>query len=237
MKRLLFVFAVLCVVGYAVYAYAWTAGRDLQPVSDGSGSLTVDGSVTVSGTVTATLSDKSVYDTQLEQFKFTGDDLKMVFSNATLGVTGTFWQTTQPISGTVTATPSGTQAVSNQALTDAQDDDTGIYVKQSSANWWTVTRVVTDVVTPDSAYTVTIKAASADHAYRVTGISMAVWCFVTYELLIDDSVVYVGGCLDALNFAFPTPIKAGLNESIKLRFTLVKDTADCKVWFTIIGDE
>jgi len=33
--------------------------------------------------------------------KVAGDDLKVVFSNSTIAVTGTFWQTTQPVSGTV----------------------------------------------------------------------------------------------------------------------------------------
>jgi hypothetical protein len=34
----------------------------------------------------------------LEALTFTGDDLKVIFSNATIGVTGTFYQATQPVS-------------------------------------------------------------------------------------------------------------------------------------------
>lgn len=41
MKKLLFVLALLCIVGYAVYAYAFTAGRDNQPVTITSGTVTV----------------------------------------------------------------------------------------------------------------------------------------------------------------------------------------------------
>jgi len=46
---------------------------------------------------------------------------------------GAYRPTTQAVSGTVTVTPSGTQAVSNQALTDAQDTNTGIFIKQKSS--------------------------------------------------------------------------------------------------------
>jgi len=38
---------------------------------------------------------------QAQFLKIVGDDLKVVFSNSTIAVTGTFWPTTQPVSGTV----------------------------------------------------------------------------------------------------------------------------------------
>jgi hypothetical protein len=49
MKKLLCIAILLGVVGYAVYAWAWTAGRDAQPVS---GTVTATNTVMVSDSVT-----------------------------------------------------------------------------------------------------------------------------------------------------------------------------------------
>ena len=113
------------------------------PVSDGGGSLTVDGSVSVSnfpatqpvsGTITANIgtsgnlaldatitggTQKSIArggakgTTVAADVTSTAVDantqaLDVSIKNASIPVTGTFWQTTQPVSGTVAATQSGT---------------------------------------------------------------------------------------------------------------------------------
>lgn len=100
-----------------------------QPVSDAGGSLTIDGSVSVSnfpatqavsGSVTANAGTGTfaVSSTQLptalvsDRLKVDGSGVTQPVSGsisvsnfpATQAVTGTFWQATQPISGTVTAT-------------------------------------------------------------------------------------------------------------------------------------
>src|SRR6516165_6832824 len=80
-----------------------------QPIS---GSITVSGTTTVSGTVTAnqggapwTMKPDGTAWTQ------TGTSANVNVTNASIPVTGTFWQATQPVSGTVAATQSGTWTV------------------------------------------------------------------------------------------------------------------------------
>ena len=124
------------------------------PVSDGGGSLTVDGSVSVSnfpatqpvsGTITANIgtsgnlaldatltggTQKSIArggakgTTVAADVTSTAVDantqaLDVSIKNASIPVTGTFWQTTQPVSGTVTANQGGTWTVGLSAGTNA----------------------------------------------------------------------------------------------------------------------
>lgn len=73
---------------------------------------------------------------------------------------GAYKPTTQPISGTITSTPSGTQAVSNQALTNAQAD-TGTYIKPTSTATFPVShQALTDARADTGLYVKPTTAAS-----------------------------------------------------------------------------
>jgi hypothetical protein len=129
----------------SVLTYANTAkdgsGTNYVPVVDSDGQLQVD--ILSMPAIEATLSDNVFYETHLEQFKFTGDDLKVTLDSETVlvngtveitnfpatqpvsiasmpstPVTGTFWQETQPVSGNVTV--SGTD-IDIRDLTNATD--------------------------------------------------------------------------------------------------------------------
>jgi hypothetical protein len=70
-----------------------TGGTQQTKITDGTNVATVKAASTAAGAT-----DKAV--------------VVAISPNNTVGVTGTFWQATQPVSGTVTITPSGTQTVS-----------------------------------------------------------------------------------------------------------------------------
>jgi len=96
-------------------------------------------------------------------------------------------------------------------------------------------RTLDDDVATDSAVTI-IKAASSGHSWRATGVSIYMWCGYTWEILVDGSTVYTGGGEGVVNFAFPTPLEAGDNQSIALRATL-KSEGTAKIHMTLLGDE
>ena len=80
-----------------------------QPIS---GSITVSGTTTVSGTVTANQGGAPwTMKPDGTAWAQTGTSANVNVTNASVPVTGTFWQATQPVSGTVAATQSGTWTV------------------------------------------------------------------------------------------------------------------------------
>jgi hypothetical protein len=80
-----------------------------QPIS---GSITVSGTTTVSGTVTANQGGAPwTMKPDGTAWAQTGTSANVNVTNASIPVTGTFWQATQPVSGTVAATQSGTWTV------------------------------------------------------------------------------------------------------------------------------
>lgn len=154
-----------------------TFWQTTQPVSDAGGSLTVDGSVSVSnfpatqpvsGSVTANAGTGTfaVSSTQLptalvsDRLKVDGSGVTQPVSGsisvsnfpATQAVTGTFWQATQPISGTVTANTGLSQPLTDTQLratavpvsgplTDTQLRATAVPV---SGTFWQSTQPVSD---------------------------------------------------------------------------------------------
>lgn len=82
------------------------------PISDNGGSLTVDGTVatTQSGTWNVGLNagTNAIGKLAANDGVDIGD---VTINNASIAVTGTFWQTTQPVTGTVSANQSGTWTV------------------------------------------------------------------------------------------------------------------------------
>lgn len=93
-----------------------TGALRVTVANNSTGVLSVDdngGSLTVDGTVTANLSatDNAVLDQIVANQLPDGHNVTV--DNASIAVTGTFWQATQPVSGTVTANAgTGTMAVS-----------------------------------------------------------------------------------------------------------------------------
>ena len=80
-----------------------------QPIS---GSITVSGTTTVSGTVTANQGGAPwTMRPDGSTWAMTSTSANVNVTNASVPVTGTFWQATQPVSGTVAATQSGTWTV------------------------------------------------------------------------------------------------------------------------------
>src|SRR6516164_161529 len=77
-----------------------------------SGSITVSGTTTVSGTVTANQGGAPwTMKPDGTAWAQTSTSANVNVTNASVPVTGTFWQATQPVSGTVAATQSGTWTV------------------------------------------------------------------------------------------------------------------------------
>ena len=75
----------------------------------------------ISGDITIT--DNVVYDTQLEQFKFTGNDLNVIFSNSSISTDATLTDTSISVDNTVTV-----------ELNEGTTTDTCIWVTCTSEN-------------------------------------------------------------------------------------------------------
>lgn len=165
-----------------------------QPVSDAGGSLTVDGSVSVSnfpatqavsGSVTANAGTGTfaVSSTQLptalvsDRLKVDGSGVTQPISGsisvsnfpATQAVTGTFWQATQPISGTVTANTGLSQPLTDTQLratavpvsgplTDTQLRASAVPV---SGTFWQATQPISGTVTATQATAANLNATVA----------------------------------------------------------------------------
>ena len=82
-------------------------GTTTQPVSDGGGSLTVDGSLTTVATVTTITNVVHVDDN--------AGTLSIDDGAGSITVDGTFWQATQPISASALPLPSGAATAANQS--------------------------------------------------------------------------------------------------------------------------
>ena len=168
-----------------------TFWQTTQPVSDAGGSLTVDGSVSVSnfpatqpvsGSVTANAGTGTfaVSSTQLptalvsDRLKVDGSGVTQPVSGsisvsnfpATQAVTGTFWQATQPISGTVTANTGLSQPLTDTQLratavpvsgplTDTQLRATAVPV---SGTFWQATQPISGTVTAAQATAANLNA-------------------------------------------------------------------------------
>ena len=162
-----------------------------QPVSDAGGSLTIDGSVSVSnfpatqavsGSVTANAGTGTfaVSSTQLptalvsDRLKVDGSGVTQPISGsisvsnfpATQAVTGTFWQATQPISGTVTANTGLSQPLTDTQLratavpvsgplTDTQLRASAVPV---SGTFWQATQPISGTVTATQATAANLNA-------------------------------------------------------------------------------
>ena len=143
--------------GVETVAVTQSGTWDEVGINDSGNSITVDGSVTadtgldqpltdtqlratavpVSGTVTANLSttDNTVLDaietaTEAIQAGQLPDGHNVTIDNASIPVTGTFWQATQPVSGTVTA---NLGAVDNAVLDDIASDTEAIKTSLATA--------------------------------------------------------------------------------------------------------
>ncbi len=173
--------------------------------------------------------DRLVYDTQLDQFKFTGNDLKVVFSNSTIGVTGTFWQATQPVSiASMPSTPvtgtfwQATQPVSiasmpstpvtNQAFTDATDVNTGTYIKPASGASWAVTGTFwpSDVTLVDS--TTMIQDYTLTDSTVTYSVAVPAKC-VGYEFCLNEDVTLKWSNVSGGMTAHFYPLKSGKEYS------------------------
>ena len=86
----------------------------------------------------------------------TGTNLHTVIDNASIPVTGTFWPATQPVSGTVAATQSGTWTVQPGNTPNT----TPWLVTTPAANLW-----VTGTAAAAAALTITIPAVAAQYHY------------------------------------------------------------------------
>ena len=111
------------------------------PVTDNGGSLTVDGSVSVSN-FPAT---QAVSISTLPALAAGTNTIGKVDVNGTVPVSGTFWQATQPISGTVAI--SGTVPISG-ALTDTQLRASAVAV---TGTFWQATQPVSIATLPTLA--------------------------------------------------------------------------------------
>ena len=173
--------------------------------------------------ISATLTDAVIYDTQMEQFKFTGDDLKI--EDVTLTDT-TIQAVDLDIRDLTSASDSvdvpGVSTSANQVtgnaylykLSESVDTDTRVKTNanlqvgdadvsetnsvpthEATGNWWTEYRYdVDDKVTVDSGVTIT-KSSSSGHEYIATGYSLGSWgCgHGDWQLKVDGSTVAVGG--------------------------------------------
>lgn len=164
------------------------SSSNAMPVSDNGGSITVDGSVTVSGTVTANAG--------------TGT-LNVSVQNASIPVTGTFYQATQPISGTVTANAgTGTMNVSVQNASIPVTDNAGsltvdnngtFAVQAAQSGTWNIGTLtsITNSVTVDTE--LPNAAALADGAANPTtptvGAANIVYNGTTWDRLESASVL------------------------------------------------
>lgn len=97
------------------------AAAPLTPVSDNNGSLTIDGAVSVSNLPSVQpVSDNNgslTVDGAVSVSNFPASQPVTIASMPTTPVTGTFWQATQPISGTVTSN-AGTGTFATRDLKD-----------------------------------------------------------------------------------------------------------------------
>lgn len=142
-------------------------------------------STTISGTVAATQS--GTWTNTVTQA--TGTNLHVVVDSApTTAVTGTFWQATQPVSGTLTCNAgSGTLAVSGP-LTDAQLRATAVPVSLTSTTI-TGTPTVTSRKVAAAALTQAINCATSATALPTTPLTNRTSVCVQN---MGASVVYVG---------------------------------------------
>ena len=188
------------------------------------------------------LSDKVVYDTQLEQFKFTGNDLRVLFSNSSIEstLTDTTIQATDLDIRDLTSASDSVDA--NLQVEDADvSESNSVPTHEATGSWWTEYRYnVDDKVTFDTGVTIT-KAASDGHEYIATGYSIGSFgCgHGDWQLKVNGSVVAVGGFgPDAGSqgaYKFPIPIKAGNNEAIS--FVVTPRTENAYVICTLYGYE
>ena len=105
-----------------------------------------------------------------------------VNSVPTTAVTGTFWQNTQPVSGTVTATPSGTQAISHGALTELASSinsnkldvniSSGGFDGAVTGTFWQATQPISGTVTETNSGAIKTAVEKLDNA--ISGSEMQV---------------------------------------------------------------
>lgn len=121
------------------------------PVTDGGGSLTVDGSVTVSGTVTANTGlSQPLTDAQLRAAAVpvsiasvpshpvtnAGTFAVQVTSAPTTAVTGTFWQATQPVQlTTLPALPTGSNTIGTVNIGTVPTISVNTHAVTQSGTW------------------------------------------------------------------------------------------------------
>src|SRR6516165_8566062 len=204
-----------------------------QPIS---GSITVSGTTTVSGTVTAnqggapwTMKPDGTAWTQ------TGTSANVNVTNASIPVTGTFWQATQPVSGTVAATQSGTWTVQpgNTANTTPW-----LVMKALTAasNGLTSTRVVAAATT-----NATSLKASAGNIAAIDLFNVAAYA-VFLKLYNKASAPTVG--TDTPVWTIPIPASGGFSIdfsqgeyfSTGIAFAITKLQADSDTTVLVAGD-
>lgn len=81
-----------------------------------------------------------IYDSSGNSLNSTSNALNVFVNNSSLAVTGTFWQTTQPVSGTVTANQGGSWAVTANAGTGTfQTNVTNSSIPVTQSGSWAIT--------------------------------------------------------------------------------------------------
>jgi len=96
----------------------------------------------------------------------------------------------QPVtvtSGTVTITPSGTQAVSNQALTDAAAPETGINIKQKTGEVFEVTQSDTSI--NDGGGSLTVDFTAPDTTVQATDLDIRNLTAATDTVHVDSPIL------------------------------------------------
>ena len=154
------------------------------PVSDNGGSLTVDGTVAATQSGTWNIGTVSSITNALpagtnaigKLVANDGVDIgDVTINNASIAVTGTFWQATQPVSGTVAATQSGTWTVQpgNTAnttpwLTKLNDGTNSVAIKAASTAAAATDPALVVAISPNNTVPVSL-ASVPTHAVTQSG--------------------------------------------------------------------
>ena len=193
--------------------------------------------------------------TQVEKLSFDGTDLKVKFSNTSLGVTGTFWQSTQPISAVSLPLPLGAASEAKlnilaaylKKLSDTVNDETqvDVNIKNTSlavtGSFYPETQPVSGSVTvsgtdidiralSSASDSVEVKQATASNLKTEPNLTDLTYSDTMSYVTCADSGLWYSFVLPAKTVAFTLHARTGYDIKIS------KDAAGTQYWTIWAGE-